>query len=316
MDAGELRPLGVGEVLDVAIKIYRARFASLVKAVAVVVGPVSLLVALVQVSSFPEDGNELFTTPADVPAEPELDFADFPTFLGGLLVVTVLSLIASQLATAASLKIVSGAYLDEEPGWTESLRFATSRLRSLVWLSMVLGFFLVLGFLACVIPGIYLWGAWAVATPVLLLEDVRGRRALKRSRALVKGRWWPTAVVLLLTFILVTIVQMVSSGLVGAVASGANEVVNAVAQAVGNTAASVLATPFSAAVIVTVYFDLRVRKEGFDLELLARRVGIEAAPGSGPGRGPGVLPPPPPPPPSGSEPPFWPPPPGWRPPDG
>ncbi len=97
--------------------------------------------------------------------------------------------------------------------------------------------------------------------------------------------------------------------LLAALLVGDNALVEAIGQAVATTAASVLTTPFTAAVIAVLYFDLRVRKEGFDLELLARRVGVEP-PAGGP---PGILPP------SGEppqgEPPFWPPPPGWRPTD-
>jgi hypothetical protein len=50
-----------------------------------------------------------------------------------------------------------------------------------------------------------------------------------------------------------------------------------------------------------------VRKEGFDLELLAQRVGIPLQEGAQPP----LIPPEPEP---SAQPPFWPPPPGWRPP--
>jgi hypothetical protein len=310
MDAAELRPLAIGELLDLAIRIYRARFASLVKAVAVVVAPVSVLGALVQVSASP-DANNLVRTPGDTAPDTLGDLGDFWAFLAGILVVGLLTFVASQLATAASLRIVSGAYLDEEPEWRESLRFAVSKLRSLLWLAVVFAVLLGLATLACIVPGIYFYVAWAVAVPVLLIEDVRGRRALKRSRALVRGRWWSTAAVVVLSLILAAIVQAALSGLLlGVLARGGNDVVDAVAGAVANTAASALTTPFTAAVIAAVYFDLRVRKEGFDLELLARRVGVEPPAGAGPG---GILPPPPRP--AGDEPPYWPPPPGWPPPD-
>ncbi len=308
MDAAELRPLAIGEILDVAIKIYRSRFASLVKVVAVVVTPVSVLGALVRLSTSSE--LDLLLTPGVTGPDPE--GSEIALAMSGFLVVGLLGFIASQLATAASLRILSGAYLGEVPGWKESLRFAASKLASLVWLAMLLGFFLVLGFLACVIPAAYLYVAWAVATPVLLVEDVRGRRALKRSRALVKGRWWPMAALLLLSIILAGIVQLALSGLlVGVVEAGDNDVVRAVAEAIADSAASVLTTPFTAAVIVAAYFDLRVRKEGFDLELLARHVGVETFGGGG--GEPGVLPPLPPSP--GADTPYWPPPPGRPPPD-
>ena len=321
MDAAQLRPLSVGEILDLAIRIYRDRFVPMAKAVAVVVAPVAVLTALVQLSLAPTSG-EVFG-PIDATGQPTVDAGELWSFIAGFLAAGILAYIAAQLATATSFKLVAGAYLDEPPDWRSSLSFAVSRLRSLVWLTIVFGFLLVLGFVACIVPGIYLYVAWSVAVPVLLLEDVRGRRALTRSRELVKGRWWSILGAIVVSGILAGIVQGVFSGLLLAVVSSAdNEVVSATAGAVANTAGSVLTTPFSAAVIMVVYFDLRVRKEGFDLELLARRVGVDPPPGAilPPGEDHGSWPapagPPGPPtrlPPGGSQPPFWPPPPGWHP---
>jgi len=332
MDAAQLRPLSVGEILDLAIKIYRERFAPMAKAVVVVVAPVAVLTALVQLSLAPPESGVF--GPVDETGQPTVDLGELWAMIAGFLAVGLLSYVAAQLATAASLKLVAGAYLDEAPDWRASLSFALGRLRSLVWLAVVFVVLLALGTLACIAPGVYLYIAWSVAVPVLLLEDRRGRQALKRSRELVRGRWWSVLGAVVVSGILAGIVQVVFSGLLLAVvASGDSEVVNAVAGAVANVAGSILTTPFAAAVIMVVYFDLRVRKEGFDLELLARRVGVEPPPGGWPGGddlaggwarpesggptdgdptdggptngGPPVSP--------GPAPPFWPPPPGWRP---
>lgn len=328
MDAAELRPLRIGEILDVAIKIYRSNFATLVKAVALVVAPVQILVAIVQASA---PDNPVQTPVPGSTSPPEIDFAEFWGFFAGLLVVSILGALAAQVATAASLKAVSGAYMGEKPDWRQSLRFALSRLGPLVWLGLLTNLLLFLGLLLCVVPGVYLYGAWAVVVPVLLLEDVRGRRALGRSRALVRDRWWPTFAAIVLGAILVFVVQSAFGLLLGAifVAGGDSGVVQLVASAAIGTVSGVLAAPFSAALVAVVYFDLRVRKEGLDLELLAQRVGMD--PQSG-GARPAFLPPPappwtaqqPPPPPappsgpspSGPSPPPFSPPPDDPPPDG
>lgn len=275
MDPAGLRPLGVGEIIDVAIKVYRERFADLVKAVAVAVAPVFVFGALIRLSASPGDT-------ARAPGEAtSVDIGDLWSFVAAVFLVAVLGVVASQLASAASFRIISGAYLDEQTTWRESLRFAASKLASLLWLSVVLAFFLVLAFLAFVIPGFYFAVAWTVATPVLLFEGVRGRRALTRSRVLVRGRWWPTLAVIFLSTLFSAIVQTMFAGLfLAVVRDGGSEAAVALANAAANIAASVITTPFAAAVIAVVYFDLRVRKEGFDLELLTRRIGVE--PGDGP----------------------------------
>jgi hypothetical protein len=310
MDPAALRPLGIGETLDVAIKVYRARFTTLVKTVGVVVAPVFLFGALVQLSLLPDAGEDVVETDPLTGEITTVDTGEVWAVVAGFLLLTFLTYVASQLATAAAFKIIGGSYLDEEVDWRDSLRFAFSRLRSLVWLSILIGLGIVLGTLACIVPGVYLYAAWSVAVPALVLEDLRGRAALRRSRRLVEGRWWPVFAVVVLSAILTAIVSGALGGALGGfLAMGDSDAVAAVADAVAQAVASMLTTPFAAAVATVLYFDLRVRKEGFDLELLARNVGVEppadfrstALPPT-PERDP-------------EEPPFWPPPPGWRPPD-
>jgi len=308
VDAAELRPLRIGEILDVAIKIYRSNFATLIKAVALVVAPVQILVAVVQASA---PDNPIRTPPPGSTETPEIDFDQFWAYFAALIVGSLLAAVATQVATAASLKAVSGAYMGETSDWRTSLRFALGNLGSLLWLALLSSVLLALGLLACVVPGVYLYGAWAVVVPVLLLEDVRGRRALVRSRALVRDRWWPTFAAILLGAILVAVVQGAFGLLLGLIAfmNSENGVVQLVASAILGTVSGVLATPFSAALVTVVYFDLRVRKEGLDLELLARRVGMDEQPG---GARPDLLPPPAPPW-NAQQPPVPPGPPSWGP---
>ena len=312
MDPAGLRPLGVGEILDVAIKIYRSRFGVLIKAVSVVLGPVFVLAGAIRLSI---PGEETLFETTQPGATPDVEVGDIWPFLAGTVLITLLAFVAAQVATGACFKAVGGAYFDEQPDWRETLRFARDRLGSLLWLSFLFVVFLAPAFLACIVPGVYLYVAWGVATPVLLLEGVRGRGALKRSRALVKGRWWPTLAVLLLVAILTGIVQAVFIGLLtGVVSASDNQVAQAVADAVAQTASSALTTPLSAAVVTVLYFDLRVRREGFDLELLAHRLGVD--PGATVASDLAAPSPPPAEAPSDDQPPFWPPPPGWRPRDG
>jgi hypothetical protein len=162
----------------------------------------------------------------------------------------------------------------------------------------------------------YLYFCWYFAIPALLMEDCRGTKALRRSRQLVKGRFWPSFGAVVIAIMLAGVVTAALQGAVLAVVlSTENQLVETVVQAIAGTATSALVTPFSAAAILVIYFDLRVRKEGFDLELLARTLGTDVppelleagAPGAfelAPAEGPAA---------AGEQPPFWPPPPGWRP---
>ena len=205
---------------------------------------------------------------------------------------------------------MADAYLGEEVGWRSSLRFALRRLPAVVALALLSGIIVGLGTLLCVIPGIYFYVAFAVAVPVLLVEGAGPSRALGRSRELVRGRWWGTCGVAVVGYLLVSIVSLALTGLVVGVAfanPARNTVTGFVLNTLAGTIGSMIATPAAAAFITVLYIDLRVRKEGFDLLLLARRLGVEREPGQ---KLPSFLPEPAP---AGSRPPFWPPPPGWEP---
>lgn len=293
MDAAELRPLGVGEILDLGIKIYRRRLGTLLRAVAAVVVPVSVLSGIVGVSAASNNAT----------SDGDFNGGD-AAVLGAFVVTALIGVVASQLATAASFEVVSGDYLETSPTWQESLRVARRKLHSVIWVTLLGGFCVLLGLIAGIAPGVYLYTMFAVAIPVLLFEDLRGSKALRRSRSLVRGRGWATLAVLVVTSILTSIVRLPLQGILLALVGQGNAVVDAMARSVANIATTLLVTPFSAAVVTVLYFDGRVRKEGFDLELMARRVGVEP-----PGRGEELLAPEP----RSEEPPFWPPPPGWQP---
>ena len=302
--APELRPLSIGEILDVAIKIYLRNAWTLFRVVLVVVAPVEIVSALVQASAATSNNDTATVSSHDVALG-----------LSALGATTILAIVANTVATGASFKAIADAYLGEQPTWRSSLRFALARLHSILWLTLLGGIATVVGFVLCIIPGVYLWIAFAVAVPVLLTEGVKGTSALGRSRALVGGRWWGTFGVVLLGTILAGIV----SGAIGALggfavgSTDAGSVAGFLVRSVSGTLGSMISTPFTAAFVCVLYFDLRVRKEAFDLQLLAERIGLTAPPEGGyrPAPGPAPLPRPT----GGAAPPFWPPPPGWTPPE-
>jgi hypothetical protein len=292
----QLRPLGLGEILDAGIKIYRNKFAVMLKAVAIVIVPVQVLSILVRLS-LPDSTTTAGTTTSD---------GSGWAGVAALLLILVITIVSSTLAEAACLKAVSDSYLGTDTDWRGSLRFGFQRLGSLLWLTLIHGVLLLLAFAACIVPGVWLYAAWSVAVPALLLEGTRGFKALGRSFNLVRGRWWPTAGTLLLANLLATAVAF-GFGVLAlplVFAAGDNDYVVDLANGIFGGVASVVTIPFVAAVVAVIYFDLRVRKEGFDLQLMAQRIGaptgaVNPAPMPwtaypAPGAGGGWSPPPPP----------------------
>src|SRR5205807_5938828 len=128
-------------------------------------------------------------------------------------------------------------------------------------------------------PFIWLGVSWSLAFPVLVAEGARGTDALRRSFRLVRGRWWPTFGALALAFLFQLFLGLIVGIPLGLLTANwdSGSAAAIVLTAVVSVLSSVITTPFMAAVLVLIYFDLRVRKEGFDLELLSQGVGIPGA---------------------------------------
>jgi hypothetical protein len=302
----DLRPLGIGEILDAGIKLFLRHWRPLVLSVVGLILPVQILSALVTASVAPEQF-DFTTTESGVSEEEEAEF------LVGQGIIVLLSFVSVLLATAVCFKAVADAYLGVEPDWRRSLRFAVRRLFGLVGVGLLFGLVVLLGTFAVILPGIWLAVAFSVAVPALLLERLGPWAAMRRSFRLVRGRWWATFGALLVGYLLIGILGALISGIVMVVPSliaDGNTLAGAIGAVVGGTLGSVLTTPYSAAVITLVYFDLRVRKEGLDLQLIAEGAGVERDPDA----------PLPAPlvadeytPEERAQAPYWPPPPGWRP---
>jgi hypothetical protein len=303
---GDLRPLGIGEILDAGIKLFLRHWRPLVLSVVGLILPVQILSALVTASVAPEQ----FDLTSDESGVEEGEEAEF---LIGQGIIALLSAISILLATAVCFKAVADAYLGVEPDWRRSLRFAVRRLGGLLGVAVLGGLLVALATIALVVPGIWLFVMYSVAVPALLLERIGAWSALRRSFRLVRGRWWPTAGALLVGYLLIGIIGALVTGVIMVVPSLVaedNTLVGALGSVVGGTVGSVLTTPYSAAVVTLLYFDLRVRKEGLDLQLIAEGADVRRDPDA----------PLPAPlvaeeytPEERAQAPYWPPPPGWRP---
>ncbi len=310
----QLRPLGIGEVLDVALKIVWRNAGTLVRVVVFVVLPVQIVLALLALSVRPDSlsSGTSFTVQSQPGQAPVLTSSDVKAFVGYGLAVVVLSLLSSTLASAACFRAIASAYLGEKTDWRSSLGYALRHLHSVILVTVLAALAAGFGALLCVLPGIY-WGiAFSLAVPVLLTEGKRGRKALGRSKSLVKNYWWRVAGIVFLGYLLSAILSgAIQGAVVGltSVGSGDSSFTGVVVSVVAGTGSKLVTTPFVAAFVIVVYFDLRVRKEAFDLQLLAERIGVEPPEGAllqQPAPvGPFEL--------SGDQPPFWPPPPGWKP---
>jgi len=269
-----LRPLSVGEILDVSIKVCLANWRTLLKTVLIVVVPLQILSTLLTADYTVSQVDFSATEPATA----EETFDELNQYIGGLVITTILQVAAILLASAACLRAIAQSYLGEQSDWRSSLAFALRRAGPLLWLGLLYGLGVVLGTVLLIVPGVWLFIAWAFAMPALLVENVRGPKALGRSFGLVKGRWWRTFGVILLGYLLAGITSSIVQAIfyVGIFFDSGNDTLVLVLSALAGIVGLLITTPIQSALLAVIYFDLRVRKEGFDLELLARGIGGQA----------------------------------------
>lgn len=303
--AQTLRPLSVFETIDAAFSLYRKHFKDLIIIAAIILIPLGIISYLVQLPTI-----ELQNTAATFdPNSGELPDFNFGGFFGGIFLTLILTIVGTAILTGSATNVVASSYLDRLEGWQESMSEAFSKVGKLVGSSLLLAIGASIAAIFCIAPGVYLYISWVTAPVTIMVEDEGAAGSLGRSRDLVSGRWWSVFGVILIMVILQIIISLVLGAVVGAGSffSGPTELITSgdiALSTVASTISQILIAPFTAVVITVVYFDLRVRKEGFDLDQLARRMGHEPPPlGGGPApTDPGPVNPPPPPPPSGGDP--------------
>ncbi len=175
-------------------------------------------------------------------------------------IVLVFQLLGTAFLNLTVHRIVASELAGEHMGAGAASSKALSRLFTLIVAGILAVVLVVVGLFALIIPGLWLAGAFSMVSAVVALEDVGPVDALRRSFALVRGRWWPTVGFLLLVGLFgslaAQLVQLVALPIVGAgdvgLGAGLGFVVLVVAQ--GFVVAAI-------AVMVTLwYLDLRSRK--------------------------------------------------------
>ena len=255
-----LQPMGVGEILDAAIKLYRSQWKSLMAVVAIALVPITFLqVFLTRSLGTPFSTTE--TLPADVEG----------TLITSGVLALIQLLVVQPFLTAAVAKASADVYLGHTVFVGPTFRFAVSRIHSILWISILTGLAALLGFLLLIVPGIIVLVRYYFGSTVLVVEGKKGSRALGRSWRLAKGSFWKVLGTLLLAGILASVVESVLS-VPGTLAFGAIGPAGWPLYAISLSVAAILTTPFTTLIAVLLYFDLRIRKEAFDLEVMAQEL--------------------------------------------
>jgi hypothetical protein len=244
------RPMGIGEILSTAFRLYQRHWRTLLAIAAVVVVPFTLLQYLL--------GDQLRTR-GEVTSNGVVETATWAVGIAGL-VAALAGVVMFLVLTGAITRAVAAEVAGEDPGVEQSYRFGFHRFWSVLLVSVLVGLAIIGGLIVFIIPGIYIGVRLAVSIETLVVEGRRGTQAMGRSWELVGGHWWHAFGTLVVAGLLTGVVNAVITAPFG----NTGWFVQAVAAAV----ATVVTLPYGVLVGVLLYLDLRARKENLTLERL------------------------------------------------
>jgi hypothetical protein len=300
MEAPQLRPLGVGDIVDRVFALYRSRPVLFLALAAIpylvfflVVGALGVAFA----ASFITLGTfaELATArPATAGLTPALISALIAALVFGLIVIVVAIVIFSA-QSAALVEATAARHLGRDmnlgAAFRAGLRAAPRVIGAgflaffalfVVWVVLAVamaiannGWVFFLGVVGGLIFTVYAGIAWVVAPAVATLEPVGPLQALRRAWFLSSGsRWRIIGLQLLLLILNVVLTALFSLVLFSELIGDAT--IRFILQQAVSLAANIFWAPIQWATVTVLYFDLRVRKEALDLQLAAEALPREA----------------------------------------
>ena len=287
----DLRPLTLGEVLDRTFSVYRSRF-WLFAGIAAISGAVQLIAAAAQMAFQHRTLHHAQFGKIDV------------ANLIAIILGNLLFFLAYSVTQAATVFAVSEVYLGRVTTIEESLRATIGRwlayvgigfwqLGSFVWVPMVMivpaiilitllpknpgmllfgGLLMFAGVLGGSVLGIILLLRNMLAVPAAVVEKLKVRASMRRSKVLAagtKGRLFVVGLISYCLYMIVGVLQAPLAMLVFFAIKKGHEPVAAQAGilVIGFFGHSVV-TPVAMIGFTLVYFDQRVRKEAFDIAVL------------------------------------------------
>jgi len=294
--------MSVGELLDAAFSLYRRNFLLIAAISALVQVPYAAIQLLVYQISGYADAQQAINNlsnngqPITLDQLRALEGQFARIFIAGSILALLAIFVVQPLAVAATTRAVSDRYLDRESSVGSSYKAAFRRLASLVVQSLILlgGFMLflavatalilLLGFVAggagVVLGGIVDVGLFvyaimvyvrtSLAAPAIVLEGLSGWKGLVRSWSLVRGLSWRIFGIRLLVGLITGIISGILTALLGIAGSGLDVNGRSLVLQVIGAFVAVFINPITYITVTLLYYDTRIRKEGFDIEMLAQ----------------------------------------------
>ncbi len=292
-DLSKLKPLGVGDILDGTFSLYRNHFTLFIG--------IASIYFIANIIEYSVKGilakSELNTIIAAIVSMPLILLS-----MGGIVVAATRVFLGGEITSLASLKHTLPKL------WTLiycRLIWLLAMMVPIIVIFLSLGSVRSAGALAlpimlaviCVPIMIYVSVRWVFYVETVMIEDYSGVSAMRRSSELVQENWWRVFGIICLILISSYAVKYILENSLGIVLISANlaggtDLMTLIKWSILDNVLDTNSYPFYVIMtctqivlkalvlpiwvigVVLLYFDRRVRKEGYDIEIVANRPDI------------------------------------------
>jgi hypothetical protein len=280
----DLRPMDLGEILDRTFRLYRAYFMTFFL-IMLAVQAISFLGTLTWQASLAP----LQPSPGMAPHLPGIGF------FVAIFLSTVVTFLAAQVGVGTLTTAVSSIYLGEPIGIGEALRRVRPALGRLLGTTLLTSLIIVLGMVACIVPGFYFLLSYLLVSQVVVIEGLGPSAALRRSSELMRKKsdkgFFRNNIMKASVILIVVFVLAAAAGAIVSIPFVIAQVFThdhshppsllgplSLLQRILTMIVQAGVSPIGTIAMILFYYDIRIRKEGFDLQVLASSMGVEPVP--------------------------------------
>lgn len=285
-----IRPMSFGEILDGSLTLYRRNFGVFLRlAIASLIVPV-LLIAYFMIFML----NQLMMAVMMMMIDPVL--------IAMIVLIVVTYIVGTLMMTAGTIRVISDSYLNRPTTFGQAIGLGVSKIWPLFLVGIAKGILIALlsgvvggvlavggpmmagsgalGVAVLVVLGVLgvwfcIWVAagYGVTTPVVVLETLGGSfEAFGRSWGLTRGSRGKVVglfivATLLFSFVPQFILQLIAGAVMPSSAGAGMAILFA------SYLLPIVLYPAISCVVTLMYYDLRVRREAFDLQMLSQQLG-------------------------------------------
>jgi hypothetical protein len=246
-----LRPRSATEIVDASFQVYRREPLQFILGLGLIYVPWLVLLAVLNLD--PSGMSQASVWQAIVVG------------IGGIVVYT--------FASGVTIGIANDVYFGRPADIGAAFRNVASRGGTLIVAMILVGFLAGFGFALLIIPGLYVLARLFAVRQAILLEGAGIGESFSRSSRLSDGQKLHILGTIILVFLLLIAVAFGTSMVTQMIPSR-------IARLVLSTCTSVLIYPMMGIAETLLYYDTRIRNEGFDVEYLASSMPLpeQAAP--------------------------------------